>query len=285
MYVSRRTFCASAALSSASIAIGPAGVAQTEQMEHVQHSHLKPGRPAPPRVPAILCRVSKTTGIDEAFKMLVTGVDPLVAALHICKAQEDDPKDHSTGLGGLPNEDGEVQLDACCLHGPTRRVAAVGAVPGICNASLLAHTLMLKTGNALLVGADAQVFALANGFSKVDLLTDRARQNYALWQQLRSSSTLAGRGLQDPLWPANGDTMHLLPKSQRDLDELVRNLEPLALQSGISPEHTWRASFDAITATVQPVCVSVIDAKGQLSSAASSSGQPWRIPGSLKAGP
>jgi N4-(beta-N-acetylglucosaminyl)-L-asparaginase len=211
--------------------------------------------------------------------MLLKGADTLDAALHVCKTQEDDPKDHSTGLGGLPNMRGEVQLDACCLHGPTRRSAAVAAVPGIRNASALARLLMEQTGNSLLVGSDAHAFALSHGVANEDLLTERTRNTYALWKQIQSDPKLLGSGIYDPAWPESVRKQHFMPNSQRDLDSLIQRLEPLAVQTGIGPEATWRAVFDAVSPAAEPIYVSTIDRKGQLSSACTSSGMPWRMPG------
>ncbi len=248
-------------------------------MLHMQHSHPKPERPKVPRVPAVICKVTTTVGIDAAYRMLTEGSDTLDAALHVCKHQEDNPKDHSAGLGGLPNARGEVQLDACCVHGPTRRATAVASVSGVRNASLLSRALMEHTGNALLVGSDAEAFALAQGFKREDLLTERARKNYALWREVRSHPDLFGKGIYDSSWPEPVRKAHFLPGSQEELDRLVRKFEPLATQAGLGPEATWRAAFDVIAPVAEPVYVSTINRKGQLSSACTSSGLPWRMPG------
>ncbi len=279
MNINRRRLLAAAALSSASIGLKSNGGVQMPTMPHMQHGHPKPERPKIPRLPALVCKVTATVGIDAAFKMLMEGSDTLDAALHVCKTQEDDPKDHSAGLGGLPNAAGDVQLDACCLHGPTRRAAAVAAVSGIRNASLLSRALMDHTANSLLVGSDAQTFALAQGFHSEELATDRARKNYALWKQIRSHPELFAKGVYDPSWPEPVRKAHFMPASQEELDLLVRKVEKFATEAGLGPEATWRAAFDALAPAAEPVYVSTIDRKGQLSSACTSSGLPWRMPG------
>jgi N4-(beta-N-acetylglucosaminyl)-L-asparaginase len=280
---SRRSFLTNAAFSSASLALTSKSHAQSptldHQTDHSQHSHPKPERPEVPRLPALICKVTSTTGIDAAIGMLLKGADTLDAALHICNTQEDDPRDHTTGLGGLPNLRGEVQLDACCLHGVTRRAAAVAAVPGIRNPSTLARLLMEQTGNCLLVGSDAHAFALSHGFANEDLLTDRTRKTYALWKQIHSDPDPLGSGIYDPSWPNSVRRQHFMPNTQQDLDSLIHRLEPLAAEAGLGPEATWRAVFDAVAPSAEPVYVSAIDRKGQLSSASTSSGMPWRMPG------
>ncbi len=290
MDLSRRNFLATAALSSASVALSASELsAQMQGMdhtqhrddahhgEHAQHNHVKEERPVIPRLPALICKVTSTISIDAAYKMLTDGSDTLDVALHICKSQEDDPTDHSTGLGSLPNSQGEVQLDACCFHGPTRRCAAVSCVPGIRNAALLARTLMNETGYAVLVGSDAQAFALSRGFVKEDLFTDRARKNYTLWKQIASKSP--ENVVYDPSWPASARKAHFLSASQVDFDLLVHGLEPLAVQAGLSPTSTWRAVYDSLAPASEPLFVSAVDRKGQLSAASTSGGRPWRLPG------
>ncbi len=277
MDLTRRHFLTTAV--SASAALGIRGNAQMQNMDHTHHDHIKPERPTVPRMPALICKVTGTLGIDAAFKMLSEGSDTLDAALHICKIQEDNPQDHSTGLGALPNMQGEVQLDACCLHGPTRRVAAVASVSGIQNVSLLARALMDHSGDSLLVGLDAQTFAHTQGFATKELLTDWSRKTYELWKKIQSIPGLLGEGIHDPSWPEPVRKTQFLPNSQQELDSLVHKLEPLAAQIGIDPALTWRAAFDAVSPAAEPVYAGAIDSKGQLSSACSSSGRPWRMAG------
>jgi len=250
-------------------------------MPKMQMDEPKPERPTVPRLPAIICKVTGTIGIDAAYKMLVAGRDTLDAALHICQTQEDDPNDHSAGLGGLPNQEGEVQLDACCLHGPTRRGAAVAGVSGIRNPSLLARAVMEHSGYSVLAGSDAQRFAITQGFSKEDLMTERARNNWILWKHIKSSPELLGTGIYDPNWPGQAAKAHFLPESQKDLDMLVHKLEPMAAQAGIGPALTWRGVYDALFPAAEALYVSTVNQKNEVSSATTTSGLPWRLPGAI----
>ncbi len=209
MNFTRRNFLATAALSSASIALGSKGEAQpasqpgggmpdmpdmtpqepmtVDAQGHMHMRHPKPKRPGVPRLPALICRMTNTVGIDEAYDMLTKGTDPLEAALHLTSTQENDPNDFTNGLGGLPNQDGEIQLDAAVWHGPSRRAAAVASVSGIKNPALLARAVMQQTGYSLLTGSDAQRFALAHGFTKEDLATPRSQGEYAMWKELQKN--------------------------------------------------------------------------------------------------
>src|SRR5687768_9447271 len=108
--------------------------------------------------------------------MLSKGADPLDAAIAGVNIQELDPEDQSVGLGGLPNADGVVQLDASCMHGPTRRAGAVASLEGIATPSLVAKAVMDYTDHILLVGPGAKQFALQMGFKEQNLLTERSEE-------------------------------------------------------------------------------------------------------------
>jgi N4-(beta-N-acetylglucosaminyl)-L-asparaginase len=282
MTLTRRDFLAKGALSSASIALGAKGSAQTAapMHDHAAHDHPKPVKPAVPRLPAILLRTTGTVGTDAAYEMLKQGDDTLDAALKITTTQEDDANDFSAGLGGLPDEEGVVQLDACCMHGPSRGCAAVSGVVGIRNVSLLARAVLRKTGYASLAGEGAQRFAATQGFSAEDLTTERTRKIWALWKQIQAvpRPLTAGEGY-DPNWPGPSRQAHFLPASQQDLDLLVHRLEPLAKQAELEPQWTWRATYDALFPAATPLCVLAANEKKEVSCAATTSGLPWRMAG------
>lgn len=121
-------------------------------------------------------------GIQVAYDKLASGADPLDAAIAGVNVVELNPEDNSVGLGGLPNEDGVVQLDASCMHGPTRRAGAVGALEGIATPSLVAKAIMDYTDHVMLVGAGAKRFALEMGFKEQNLLTEKSRQMWLRWK-------------------------------------------------------------------------------------------------------
>ena len=118
--------------------------------------------------------------------MLEDGADPLDAGVEGVQIQELDPDDHSVGLGGLPNEEGVVQLDASCMHGPSRRGGAVAALEDVATAAAVARAVMQHTDHLMLVGEGARRFALDLGFEKRQLLTEESRKIWLRWRARRN---------------------------------------------------------------------------------------------------
>ncbi len=123
------------------------------------------------------------SGVERAFQLIAEGTDVLDALIAGVNIPELDPEETGIGYGGLPNEDGVVQLDSCCMHGPKRQAGGVAALEGIRTPSLVARAVMDNTDHHLLVGKGAQDFARNMGFEvEEDLNTDRSR---ALWLEWR----------------------------------------------------------------------------------------------------
>ena len=130
--------------------------------------------------------IASANGIEtvkKAYKMISDGHDALDAVIAGVNIVEDDPDDHSVGLGGLPNEDGIVELDSCCMHGPTHNAGGVAALRDIRNPSKVARLVMERTDHVLIVGEGAKRFALRHGFKEENLLTDKARKIWLKWRE------------------------------------------------------------------------------------------------------
>lgn len=117
------------------------------------------------------------------MQLIQQGVDTLDAVISGVNLVEEDPSDRSVGYGGLPNEEGVVQLDSSVMHGPSRGAGAVAALEGFKYPSRVAKLVMERTDHVMLVGEGALRFALAMGFEKQDLLTPEAREIWLKWKR------------------------------------------------------------------------------------------------------
>lgn len=132
--------------------------------------------------PTVVSSANGIRGVKVAYDQIVGGGDPLDAIIAGVNIQELDPNDQSVGLGGFPNEEGVVQLDASCMHGPTRRAGSVASIEDIATPSLVAKAVMDYTDHVMLAGAGAKKFALAMGFTPQNLLTEKTRQDWLRWK-------------------------------------------------------------------------------------------------------
>ena len=283
MSFTRRKFLGSAGIVSGGAMLGglPSALAQQplSTTESKFAAQLKQARSARP---VIVTRVTGTSGTDEAYELLRKGGDTLDAALIVCKAQEDDANDQSVGLGGLPNEEGIVELDSCVMHGPTRRAGAVAGVRDIKNVCLVAKQVMERTSHVLLVGEGATRFAVAEGFPKENLLTDKSRRDWLLWKENMSNQDDWGPGISSPDWvPPHKSDPSLLQQStpRAGLTQKYQNLMAKAEGLGIDAEHRQKSVEFVMYPPTGTIHVSACNEKGEISGATTTSGLAWKIPG------
>jgi N4-(beta-N-acetylglucosaminyl)-L-asparaginase len=189
------------------------------------------------------------TCVAEAFERMTRGEDILDALIAGVNILELDPEADGVGYGGLPNADGVVQLDSCCMHGAKRRAGGVAALEGVRTPSLVARAVMDLTDHHLLVGKGAQDFARRLGFKiEDDLNTDHSRK---LWLE----------------WKRRTDPAHYLdPAKRSEAGERARR-EMVAL--GL-------VSADAVYGTVH---CNGINSRGEIAGVTTTSGLAWKIPG------
>ena len=159
---------------------------QTATALAIPHA-MRPLRPLPPESrwaakPVAVASANGLRAVQKAFDMLMQGADTLDSVIEGVKIQELDPNDDSVGYGGLPNADGVVQLDASCMHGPTKRAGAVGCLEGIKTPSEIAKLVLKYTNHIFLVGEGAKRFALSYGFKEEDLMTEHSREAWLRWR-------------------------------------------------------------------------------------------------------
>ena len=221
--------------------------------------------------PALIAAGNAYAYLNAGYALLQKGGDTLDAAIAVVRGPEDDPNDDSVGLGGLPNEEGIVELDASCMHGPTLRAGAVGAVHNIKNVSMLAREVMLHSGHVMLVGEGAERFAVARGFQRENLLTDASRKVWLLWKEAHSDWW--GPGLASPEWR---ERLH----SDAGGVYLDR-LRGIAANLGIAPDLQHAAVRDVLFPPTGTTHCSALAADGAMSGCTTTSGLAWKIPGRL----
>jgi len=132
--------------------------------------------------PAAVASANGLEAVRLAVQRMEAGVPPVEAAVDGVALVEANPDDITVGLGGLPNSEGVVQLDACCMDGPTMRAGAVAALERIKHPARLALQVMRRTTRVLLVGEGALQFARALGIPEENLLTEKARKIWLYWK-------------------------------------------------------------------------------------------------------
>jgi N4-(beta-N-acetylglucosaminyl)-L-asparaginase len=200
------------------------------------------------------------TGVQKAFEMMTSGgsdvLDALIAGVNLCEL---DPEESGVGYGGLPNAEGVVQLDSCCMHGPKKRAGGVACLEGVRAPSLVAQAVMEYTDHHLLVGKDAQRFAASMGIKiEDDLNTEKSRK---LWLE----------------WKRRIDPEHYLDPAKRQTgassdaalnDAGYRAAMSMMRDGLIDPEHFWGT-----------INCDGVNAKGEVCGVTTTSGLAWKIPG------
>ncbi len=146
-------------------------------------SNLDAIEPAPPKKPVSISSANGLATTARAVKLMAGGEDTLEAVVSGVNIVEADPKDMSVGYGGLPNEDGVVELDSCCMHGPSFNAGSVASIRDIKLPSRVAQLVLKRTDHVMLVGEGARRFAIAHGMKAENLLTDAARRQWLSWKE------------------------------------------------------------------------------------------------------
>jgi N4-(beta-N-acetylglucosaminyl)-L-asparaginase len=189
------------------------------------------------------------TCVQRAFRLMTSGTDVLEALVEGVALNELDPGDTSVGFGGLPNADGIVQLDSCCMHGPKRWAGGVACLEGVRNPAKVAHMVMGLTDHHLLVGKGAQEFARNMGVKiEDDLNTEASRRAWLEWKR-------------------RTDPLHYLDPKKRDEAGMAATLA-MAAEGLIDKEHVFGT-----------INCDGINAKGELAGVTTTSGLAFKIPG------
>jgi len=270
----RRDFLSGLAVTSATLASGQA-TKSPDAPQSQNKDNLKVPRTSPAKN-ILICSRNGYDHIDAGYEKLRRGADTLEAAITVVSGPENDPNDDSVGLGGLPNEEGVVELDACCMHGPTRRAGSVGGVREIKNVASVARAVMEHTGHVMLVGEGATRFAVAVGFPKENLLTEHSRKIWLLWKETHSNQDWWGPGLADPNWKPPAP---LQTSSVEDQPRYIQKMYAAAADLGIAAEDRMDAIHKVLYPPTGTINCSALSEKMEMSSVTTTSGLAWKLPG------
>ncbi len=199
-----------------------------------------------------------------AYEKLRQGAAALDACIAGVTLVEDDPAELTVGFGGLPNEDGVVELDAAVMDGRTHRGGGVAALRNIRHPAQVARLVMERTTRVLLVGEGALKFALANGFREENLLTEQARRMWLYWKRTRSQH--------DDWTTPSADEADLDVQRWFEMNFYGSSDPEGAKVDGTKPQ----PKSAEITGTVH---IAAIDARGDLACVTSTSGHAFKIAG------
>jgi N4-(beta-N-acetylglucosaminyl)-L-asparaginase len=189
------------------------------------------------------------TCVETAFEKITKGEDVLDALIAGVNLVELDPEEDSVGYGGVPNADGVVQLDSCCMLGPKKRAGGVAALEGVRTPSVIARAVMDQTDHHLIVGKGAQEFARSLGFKiEDDLNTEHSR---AVWLR----------------WKRQTDPLHYLDPIKRQ--EATRRIEMEMIAAGLINANHFYGTINC----------NGINSKGELCGVTTTSGLAFKIPG------
>ena len=200
------------------------------------------------------------TCVERAYRMMTEGADVLESLVAGVNIVELDPEDTSVGFGGLPDAEGNVTLDSCCMHGPLKRAGGVAALQGVRTPSNVAKAVADLTDHHLLVGSGAQDFARQMGFGiEDDLNTDRSRERYLEWRRRIDPSHYPDPNRQAKLNPQNIKTF------TRKSIEIATDM---AAEGLIDPEHLYGT-----------INCNGVNGDGDVCGVTTTSGLAWKIPG------
>lgn len=189
------------------------------------------------------------TCVEKAYAMIAGGADVLDALIAGVNIVELDPLETSVGYGGLPNAEGVVQLDACCMHGPKKRAGGVAGIEGVKTPSVVARAVADLTDHHLLVGKGAQEFARRIGLEVVDdLNTPRSREAWLKWKR-------------------ETDSLQYLRPGDREIALKQVSLR-IMREFGFDTDHYYGT-----------INCNGLSPKGEICGVTTTSGRAWKIPG------
>jgi N4-(beta-N-acetylglucosaminyl)-L-asparaginase len=175
----RRNFLKQGSLGSLGVIAGTAALSGCQNKDSQPQKAL-PITPERGQLPMVIATWDVKASTAAAYDILAAGGHALDAIETGCRVEEANAEGQSVGIGGLPDRDGNVTLDACIMN-PQGDYGAVVYLQNIKHPISVARKVMEDTPHVLLAGAGAQKFALEAGFKAENLLTEASEKAWKKW--------------------------------------------------------------------------------------------------------
>lgn len=177
----RRIFIQRAALGSVGVSVGAAilACAETKKEHTATIADKGNGKVA---LPVVIATWDVKGATEKAWKSLQEGKSALDAIIDGCGVEEANAEGQSVGIGGLPDREGRVTLDACVMN-EKGDYGAVVCMEHIKHPIAVAKKVMEETPHVLLAAVGAEEFAVSKGFKRENLLTDASRKAWEEWKK------------------------------------------------------------------------------------------------------
>lgn len=221
---SRRKFLKSAALGSVVFGTGKVFAGNNQSLETVKNN------------PVVVSTwdFGKTANVG-AWEILGKGGRALDAVENGVKIPEADASNQTIGIGGLPDRDGYVTLDASIMD-EHYNCGSVMCLENILHPISVARMVMEKTPHIALAGEGALQFALANGFEKINLLTPQSESDWKEW--MKTSKYNPEKNIENKKYGKENDPMPGGPKNHDTIGMMAMdtngNLSGACTTSGLA---------------------------------------------------
>lgn len=177
----RRKFIQNTALGGLGIATSATSLACKEETKTTENTSLVSATEKTQK-PKVIATWNVNAAVEKVWEVLANGNTALDAIEQGCKVEEANVEGQSVGVGGLPDRDGNVTLDACIMN-EKGDYGAVVYLQNIMHPISVARKVMEDTPHVILAGKGAQQFAISQGFKTEDLLTENSKKAWEEWKK------------------------------------------------------------------------------------------------------
>ncbi|MBZ0328516.1 MAG: N(4)-(beta-N-acetylglucosaminyl)-L-asparaginase [Altibacter sp.] len=178
----RRKFIQSASLTGLGVVSGAAIACKENTSEMPSEKNAVTTISPKTKIPMVIATWNVAKSTEKAWEVLQEGKSALDAIEQGCMVEEANAEGQSVGLGGLPDRDGNVTLDACVMN-KEGNYGAVVCMQNIVHPISVARKVMENTPHVILAGKGAEAFAVSEGFKRENLLTEASKKAWEEWKK------------------------------------------------------------------------------------------------------